>query len=210
MEVVISRSEVGQPVSMPDSSAGRVNFVRATERKFWRDSDGANRWIPALDQGGHPLIEDRQGGDEVCSACGTKIRWVCFVRHPSRGAAGVGDCCIRKVLSALPSGPRAEYSRAITDLTREMRNASRRAKGLRLIVGREERREAQIASLETAARDPRIAQATWVYNGNTHRLIRDVRWYIDELKARRRHSGFQSSLKWALAENGYPDAFSRG
>ena len=185
-----------------------VDFVRKTERGFWLDPDGVNRWIPAINEAGKPLIEDRSGADETCAACGTEIRWLCFVRHPTRGAQAVGRCCIHKVVRALPEAQQKLYREIITDLNLEMRNATRRAQGKPPIISRKERLQAQIGALEAAARDPRVAHATWSYNGNPHRLVRDTLWYLKELKEGRRHSSFQSALKSALIENGHPEVFT--
>jgi len=187
---------------------GGIEFVRRTERDFWLDPDGINRWVPAMNTAGKPLIEDRGGAEETCAACGTEIRWLCFVRHPSRGAQAVGRCCIRRVVRALPESEQAVYREVITDLSREMRNATRRAQGKPPIVGRKERFQAQILALEAAVRDPRVARARWVYNGNQHRLVRDALWYLNELKGGKRHSTFQTALKTALSENGHPEVFA--
>lgn len=199
------------PGSMPDERAHRVNggdFVRRTEREFWRDSDGAIRWTPALNDDGRPLIEDHSGAGETCSACGTGIRWLCYVRHPTRGALAVGRCCIFKVVKKLPEKEQLAYREAITNLDREIRNATRRSQGRPPILGRKEKLGAQIKALEAAARDPRIVGVRWFYNDNSHSLIRDVQWYLAELKAGRRRSGFQSALKAALARNGHPEVFA--
>jgi hypothetical protein len=199
-----SPSHSGEP-----AEAGPTSFVRRTERQFWLDPDGKNRWTPALDQAGKPLIEDREGAGETCSACSTEIRWLCFVVHPTRGAQAVGLCCIHKVIGTLPPAQQTAYREAVRNLNREMENAARRAKGEPLVIGREERRMAQIAGLEAAARDPRLSRVTWFYNDNPRTLGRDVRWYLSEMKARRRHSSFQSGLKTVLARNGYPDVFAQ-
>jgi len=184
-----------------------IAFVRRTEREFWLDSDGRNRWVPAVRDDGTPLIEDRQDAGETCSACGTEIRWLCFVRHPTRGAYAVGRCCIHKVIRALPEDRRKTYREVVSSIDREMRNATRRAQGKPPIVSRKERLRSQISALEAASGDPRVKDASWIYNGNQHRLVRDVLWYLGELRQGRRHSGFQSALKAALSEHGHPEVF---
>jgi hypothetical protein len=184
------------------------SFVRKVEREFWLDPDGRNRWIPTTKEDGTPRIEDHQDAGETCAACGTEIRWLCFVSHPTRGAYAVGRCCIHKVIRALPEDRQASYREAVSSIDRAMRNVTRRAQGKPQIVSRKDRLRAQISGLESAASDPRVAAAQWIYNGNQHRLHRDVLWYLSELKQGRRHSGFQSALKLALAAHGHPEVFA--
>ncbi len=187
---------------------GSYSFVRETERTFWLDSDGVNRWIPALTAGGEPAIEDRKGDEETCTACGTPIRWLCFVVHPTRGSEAVGRCCIRKVIGALPDRTQEVYRDAVSSLDRAARNATREAQGKPPIVGRKERLRNHITALEAVIADPTITGAAWFYNGNRHSLRRDVVWYLGELKAGRRRSSFQSALRAALEANGHPDVFA--
>lgn len=187
---------------------GGYAFVRKTERDFWLDPDGKNRWVPTTRPDGSPLIEDHQDSGETCAACGTEIRWLCFVGHPTRGAYAVGRCCIRKVIRALPQDRQGAYRETVSNLDREMRNATRRAQGKPPIVSRKDRLRSQIRGLEAAAQDPRLAGASWIYNGNQHRLVRDVLWYLGELRQGKRHSGFQSALKSALSEHGHPEVFA--
>ena len=184
-----------------------VSFVRKTEREFWLDSDGRNQWVPATTEDGTPLIEDRPDSDERCAACGTEIRWLCFVRHPTRGAFAVGRCCIHKVIKALPEDQQETYREVVSSINREMRNATRRAQGKPPVVGRKERLRAQMMALEAATSDPRISGVSWYYNGNRRRLLRDMLWYLGQLREGKRHSGFQSGLKGALSANGHPEVF---
>jgi hypothetical protein len=182
------------------------SFIRKTEREFWRDPDGEIRWTPALNDEGRPLIEDHSGAGERCSACGTVIRWLYFVWHPRKGTYAVGRCCIRKVISALPADQHVAYRDAVSSIDREMRNATRRGQGKPPIVGRRERLRSHIETLEAVLKDTRVTSASWVYNGNLHRVARDVNWYLGELGRSKRHSGFQSALKselWSLGHTGF-------
>jgi hypothetical protein len=191
---------------LPDSPAGAPeNFVRKTERKFWIDPDGQNRWVPTLNDNGDPRIEDAQGADESCTACGTPIRWLCYVIHPTRDVATVGNCCIRKVINALPADKQKSYREAVTNLNRAARNAERAKKGLPPIIGRKQRHEARLRVLEAAAGDPRIVGVRWFYNGNSHSLNKDVHWLLAELKAGRSRPGFQSALLAVLAGYGHAE-----
>jgi hypothetical protein len=187
---------------------GAVAFVKRTERDFWLDPDGKNRWIPAFNEDGSASIEDHQGAEEACSACGTQIRWLCFVRHPTRGFVAVGRCCINKVIRSLPQVQQGPYREAVGAINREMQNVVRRSRGKPVVVGRKERLRNHIIALETASHDPRLHGVTWLYNGEERRLGRDLIWYLNELKAGRRHSSFQSVMKGALSRNGHPEVFA--
>lgn len=189
-----------------EGNAG-ASFVRRTERAFWLDRDGVNRWTPELTPEGTPRIEDRGTADERCAACQTEIRWLCYVRHPSEGVKPVGRCCIHKVIGALPPQQQAAYREAISTLDREGRNARRRAQGKPLIVGRKEKLRHQIHELERVSVAPELNGVTWLYNENRHVLRRDVIWYLSELRSGRRHSSFQTALKRILSEHGYPEVF---
>ncbi len=193
---------------MPDDhSSNPESFLRRTEREFWLDPDRVNRWTPALNDQGRPHIEDREGAGEECAACGTQIRWVCFVRHPARGAQGVGRCCIYKVVKALPEVQQAPYKEALSNLSREMRNAERRERGLPPTVSRKERLEKHIRNLEAVVGDPRLASVRFYYNDRPRNLPRDVVWYLGQLKQGRRNSSFQSALKGALGLCGLEHVF---
>lgn len=144
------------------TEAGGSNaFVRRTEREFWYDPDRTNRWVPAFGADGAPLIEDHHGSEEECSACGTQIRWLCFVTHPTRGVKAVGRCCIHKVIRALPEGKQELYREAVGAITRAMQNAIRRSQGKPEIVSRRDRLRNHIMALEAASRDSRLYRLTW-------------------------------------------------
>jgi hypothetical protein len=189
-----------------DLPPASYSFVRKTEREFWLDEDSGNRRVPESRPDSSRLIEDHEDGDQTCAACGTEIRWLYFVWHPRKGTYAVGRCCIRKVISALPADQHVAYRDAVSSIDREMRNATRRGQGKPPIVGRRERLRSHIETLEAVLKDTRVTSASWVYNGNLHRVARDVNWYLGELGRSKRHSGFQSALKselWSLGHTGF-------
>lgn len=191
---------MGQGAGRPRAArADSIAFQRRTEREFWVDPDGTNRWSPAFTGEGAPLIEDHAGGEEECSACGTQIRWLCFVTGATLGVKPVERCCIRKVIRALPEAEEGPCREALVAINREMRNAVPRSQGKPIIIGREERLRSQIVALETASSDHRIFRATWLYNGNERSVMRDVTSFLQELKEGKRHTSFQFGLSWALS-----------
>jgi hypothetical protein len=163
----------------PDSMSGDESDEPAWTEKataFWYDGTGQNRWD--LDRtDGIPRVEDTGQADKTCEACGqSNCRFVCFIIHPERGRALVGDRCIRRATK--PGSPDWEKIKELTGQSR--RSAANAASAGR----RSAAKLALAARCRSLANDPRVsavgAHCPWRGHGRTRVwLPRCLREYAD-------------------------------